>query len=253
MPMNRNPSCSKTKRSSFHSRAKSVAPDSDHLVSWLPGMTWEGIFSPSRRSLASRSCSREPYSVTSPDRTTKLRPVSELISRTAARKSCSPDPEPTWVSLSQAKRKEAGAAKRRSGSNHTRKLRKAARRGARNVRVGERRCDMRLVSPDASIISSRDQRAGPKGRAALKSGRSPEIRSPKPEGRKKAETRNPRMAGSDGLSLRGDGCGFGNSDFSLLSAFGLRVSALDRTESSLEHPCHLTRARPSSVPTIHQL
>jgi hypothetical protein len=75
------------------------------------------------------------------------------------------------------------------------------------------------------------------GRAALKSGRSPEIRSPKLEGRKKAETRNPRIAWSDGLSLCGDGCGFGNSDFGLLSAFGLRVSALDWTEPSLEHPC----------------
>src|ERR1035437_6622694 len=77
-------------------------------------------------------------------------------------------------------------------------------------------------------------------RAALKSGRSPKIRSSKPEGRKKAETRNPRMAGSHGPSLPRGGCGFGNWDFSLLSACGLRVSALERTESSLEHPCHLT-------------
>src|ERR1035437_929014 len=73
-------------------------------------------------------------------------------------------------------------------------------------------------------------------RAAVKAGRSPKIRSSKPEGRKKAETRNPRMAGSDGLSLRGDGCGFGNSAFALLSAFGLRVSALDWTEPRLEYP-----------------
>src|ERR1035441_3835227 len=85
------------------------------------------------------------------------------MSRTAARKSCSPEPEPTWGSLSQAKRKEAGPAKRRSGSNHNRRPRRAARGATRNVRVDERRCDMRPVSPEAAIISSPDRRARAEG------------------------------------------------------------------------------------------
>src|ERR1035437_4448125 len=56
------------------------------------------------------------------------------------------------------------------------------------------------------------------------------------------------MAVSDGLSLRGDGCGFGNSDFGLLSAFGLRASALDWTEPSLESSWLQTACL---IPTLH--
>ena len=61
-----------------------------------------------------------------------------------------------------------------------------------------------------------------------------ESRGPKAERRPKPG--NPRMSGSDGLPLRTDGGGFGNSNFGLLSAFGLRVSGLDSTKPSLKHP-----------------
>jgi len=55
-----------------------------------------------------------------------------------------------------------------------------------------------------------------------------EIRRPKLETRKKAEIRKPNLACSAGRPFRSDGGGFGTSDFGLLSAFGLRVSALAR-------------------------
>src|ERR1017187_8835842 len=114
---------------------------------------------PSRRSLASRSCSREPYSVTSPECTTKLSPVWELMSRTAACKSCSPVvPEPTWVSLSQAKWKGAVSAKTKSGRRHSNRPTRAVRRVTSEVWVKYRRCDIGQLLPEALCISSQDYR-----------------------------------------------------------------------------------------------
>src|SRR5438552_1740047 len=118
-------------------------------------MTWQGIFRPSRICLANRSCSREPYSVTSPERTTKLSPVIELMSRTAARKSSSPVGEPTCVSLSQAKRNAPVCAPTASATKNRTSARQPAAQRPKS-RVLEDLCfrSMGRVSTVAGLSSS---------------------------------------------------------------------------------------------------
>ena len=80
-----------------------------------------------------------------------------------------------------------------------------------------------VASPKRSVNAKDD----PGVRAALKSRRSPEIRNPKPEGRKKAEI---RIAESAAIAAERQPIGSSHSrisGFGLLSAFGLRVSPLD--------------------------
>jgi hypothetical protein len=63
----------------------------------------------------------------------------------------------------------------------------------------------------------------------LKRDEARQLRNPKTETRRKAETRNPGLAQTKGLPLPQDGCVFGlrNSDLGFPSAFGLRVSDLE--------------------------